>query len=320
MPDEILRLYYYWATERQNIFYSRLSGKEEPFTTDTIFQQYKFTNTFRASDRVSQYLIRNVIYPENSHEYTPEDTVFRILLFKRFNTISTWQWIEGQLGAIKLSTFDFNIYCNVLDELKKKRPLYNSAYNAGRIEGPYSSKFKNHLLGFDKARKDHLFKRILDASSLKRVAQLIQEFPGVGDWLAYQFAIDLNYSPYFDFSENDYVICGPGAKSGIRKCYGDNIPYGAYEDVVRYIADSQEWAFNHYGLDFKNLFGRQLHLIDCQNVFCELTKYLRISHPHLSGKHRNVRFRFSYDPSKSVIEPMYPPKWGLELSRLSLSV
>jgi hypothetical protein len=76
-------------------------------------------------------------------------------------------------------------------------------------------------LALKQAEQSGLFQRILEAKSFRRVANLIQDIPGVGSWLAYQFTIDLNYSPYINFSENDYVVCGPGARSGITKCYGD---------------------------------------------------------------------------------------------------
>jgi hypothetical protein len=102
LSDEILRLYWYWAAERQRIFFARLAGRPEPYTDDPILQEYKFTNAYRASDRVSQYLIRNVIYPQDGIEYTPEDMIFRILLFKRFNLISTWQRVEKHFFPVTL--------------------------------------------------------------------------------------------------------------------------------------------------------------------------------------------------------------------------
>jgi len=56
--------YAYWrfAAERQRIFYRRLQRADGPLTDDSILRCFKFTNTYRASDRVSQFLIRNVIY------------------------------------------------------------------------------------------------------------------------------------------------------------------------------------------------------------------------------------------------------------------
>ncbi|KMY68346.1 hypothetical protein AAU61_01230 [Desulfocarbo indianensis] len=316
LSDEILRLYWYWAAERQNIFFARLAGQPEPYTDDPILQEYKFTNAFRASDRTSQYLIRYVIYPQDNIDYSPEDTVFRVLLFKRFNLISTWQWIAKHFFPVMLEGFELDRYVDAFEQLHEQvGSVYSTAYNAGRVQGPHPSKYGNHLLALKQAERSGLFQRILEANSLRRVANLIQDMPGVGSWLAYQYSIDLNYTPYINFSEDSYVSCGPGARSGITKCYGD-IPPTGFEDAVRHMVDSQDWLPAQYGYDFKNLFGRPLHLIDCQNIFCELAKYTRISHPHLGDKRKTVRFRFVYDPNKPKVDPFYPPKWGLDTSNL----
>ena len=54
--------YWKFAAERQSIFFNKISGCAWQLTKDPILQLHKFTNAYRASDRVSQYLIRNVIY------------------------------------------------------------------------------------------------------------------------------------------------------------------------------------------------------------------------------------------------------------------
>ena len=38
----------------------------------------------------------------------------------------------------------------------------------------------------------------------------------IGDFLAYQYTIDFNYSPYLNFSENSFVKAGIGAIRGIK--------------------------------------------------------------------------------------------------------
>ena len=41
----------------------------------------------------------------------------------------------------------------------------------------------------------------------------------VGDFLAYQFITDINYSTLTDFSEMEFTVPGPGARDGIHKCF-----------------------------------------------------------------------------------------------------
>src|SRR5436309_114238 len=83
--------YWRFAAERQRIFFRRLKGVVPPWTADPILLRHKFTNAYRASDRVSQYLIRHVIY---EGDQSPEEIFFRTLLFKFFNKIETWELLK----------------------------------------------------------------------------------------------------------------------------------------------------------------------------------------------------------------------------------
>ena len=59
---EVFDAYWYFATERQEIFFKKFHNQTPPWTSDEILSTYKFTNAYRATDRVSQYLIKNIIY------------------------------------------------------------------------------------------------------------------------------------------------------------------------------------------------------------------------------------------------------------------
>src|SRR5262245_27577252 len=106
VPTAVYDSYWRFAAERQNVFFRRISGTLPPWTSDPIIAAFKFTNAYRASDRVSQYLIRSVIYSATLCP-SPEDTVFRILLFKLFNKIETWQLLQEKIGHISWKTFSF---------------------------------------------------------------------------------------------------------------------------------------------------------------------------------------------------------------------
>jgi alpha-glutamyl/putrescinyl thymine pyrophosphorylase clade 1 len=68
-----------------------------PWTDDPVLSRHKFTNVYRAADRVSQYLIRDVVY---AGPQDPEEVVFRVLLFKFFNRIETWKLLCDRLGGM----------------------------------------------------------------------------------------------------------------------------------------------------------------------------------------------------------------------------
>ena len=81
---------------------------------------------------------------------------------------------------------------------------------------------------------------------------LLLAYPGLGPFLAFQILIDLNYTALLGFSEMEFVVPGPGARSGLRKCFSDP---GDYDDadLIRYTTDRQAEEFARRGLDFQDL-------------------------------------------------------------------
>jgi hypothetical protein len=135
-------------------------------------------------------------------------------------------------------------------------------------------------------------------------------YAGIGPFLAYQLITDVNYTHVTDFSEMEFVEAGPGAKSGLEKCFGDFGTYG-YDDLIRWTAERQEEEFCRRGICFKDLWGRPLQLVDCQNLYCEIDKYARVAFPGYTSSSGRVRIKQKYVPYYRPVELWFPPKWGL---------
>jgi len=310
--SEIYESYWRFAAERQAMFFRRIRDEPRPWTDNPVLAIYKFTNAYRASDRVSQYLIRHVIYRDDLPK-SPGEIFFRILLFKLFNKIETWDILERALGPITFEDYRFSAYDTVLAEAKRNgQRIYSAAYimpPGGRAFGR-SSKHQNHLLLLEHMMTDRLAERLAQARTMQEGFETLRTYPTIGEFLAYQFITDINYSELTDFSEMDFVVPGPGARDGLRKCFID--PGGLNEpELIRLVADLQEQEFERLGLDFQSLWGRRLQLIDCQNLFCEVDKYSRVTHPHIVGKTGRVRIKQRFEPTSEAIELFYPPKWKL---------
>lgn len=304
--------YWNFAYERQEIFFRRLAKQEMPWTTDEILALYKFTNAYRASDRVSQYLIRNVIY--SNQYFTDEDILFRILMFKLFNKIETWEYMEQKLGAISYKEFDYETYDELLmRRIKSGERIYSAAYimPSGKEYFGNSKKHQNNLKLLEYMMRSKIGVKVAKSKSLKDLYNMLLSYPTLGSFLAYQFAVDINYSELCDFDEMSFIVAGPGAKNGISKCFG-NIKAYQYEDIIKMVAENQEEEFEKRGLRFQTLFGRRLQLIDCQNLFCETDKYARVKHPDIKGRSNRTRIKQKYqNKGKEAIIPFYPPKWGI---------
>lgn len=68
----------------------------------------------------------------------------------------------------------------------------------------------------EKFIKGKLLSKIVKSKSLQDVFEILQECPFIGDFLAYQYAIDFNYSEVINFDENSFVKAGIGAIRGIK--------------------------------------------------------------------------------------------------------
>lgn len=306
---EVYDTYWRFAVERQNIFFRRIAHPLSLWTEDPILGRHKFTNAYRASDRVSQFLIKDVIYKGPT---APNDIFFRTILFKLFNKIETWQLLEHRLEELSWKRFRCDRYVRVLDEaMAKGQRVYSAAYimpMATRFEG--DRKHETHLRLLEHMIRSGAPERIAKARTMRAAFEVLRSFPMMGDFLAYQFVTDLNYSDLTDFSEMEFVVPGPGARDGLRKCFTS---FGGLSeaDLIRLVAERQKLEFERLGMRFQSLWGRDLQLIDCQNLFCEVDKYARVAHPDVVGLTGRTRIKQVFEPNPMPIAYWYPPKWGL---------
>src|ERR1700742_4756742 len=73
-PTVVFDTYWRFATTRQAIYIARLHRDPLPWTGDSVLQLHRFTNVFRAADRVSQFLI-NEVQRATSGALEPADVV-----------------------------------------------------------------------------------------------------------------------------------------------------------------------------------------------------------------------------------------------------
>jgi len=301
-------MYWTFAAKRQDVFNKRLTNPTGPWTNDPIIQNNRFTNVFRASDRVSQFLI-DLQYQEED----PKEVFFKTMLFKIFNKIETYNYLLRELDIVSYRSFSFERYDELLTyRMATKNTIYSAAYimpSAGSVFG-FKFKHSNHLALLSKMMDDELYKKIAESKKLEDVYRKLVAYPSLGNFLAFQYTIDLNYSTLVDFSEMDFVVAGPGAKNGILKCF-DSLGSYSFEDIIRMMVDEQEKESERLQIGLPNLWGRRLQLIDCQNLFCEVDKYLRGTNPEINGNSGRTRIKQKFSTPKGPVNYFFPPKWKI---------
>lgn len=307
-PGPGFDVYWQFAAERQRVYFRKLEGDDgSGLTEDPVIRAHRFTNAYRASDRVSQYLIANVIYDA---ERNWADTFVRVLLFKLFNRIDTWETLSQSIGDIGSVELFSGAVDDALELASRGRPIYNAAYIMPPPRNGSGPKFRRHLDLLRWMVQSGAHHRLAEAHTMESAFGVLASYDSIGPFLAFQFLIDLNYTTHLSFSESDFVVAGPGALRGIRKCFSS---LGEYSpgDLIRWVADQQEHAFVDRHLDWSNLWGRPLQLIDAQNLFCEVDKYTRQANPELPGNVPGSRIKQRYVPSGGRMTAWFPPKWGI---------
>jgi hypothetical protein len=192
------------------------------------------------------------------------------------------------------------------------RRIYSPAYIVPNPPYGEPDKHRNHLRMLAAMLDDGIVDRLVAAGGLRDLFEVLRRVPSLGPFLSFQYAVDINYSTVTAGGESGFVVAGPGAVDGLRKCFAA-LPRGTEADALLWVADTQEEHFARLGLAFEPVFGRPLQPIDCQNLFCETGKYARVSHPQFAGRSGRTRIKQVFDGrGRDSLPPLFcPPKWLL---------
>jgi 5-hmdU DNA kinase, helical domain len=319
-PTIVFESYWKFAAERHRIYLKRLAGSPPPWTNDPILEAHKFTNTFRAADRVSQYCIRQVIYGSGG-SMDPEETVFRVLLFKFFNTITAWETLTNAFGPLTWRRFDAKAYGDTLGRAWKQGAqiwpsrvyVQNQNYRTDLL-----FKHERYLALLEYMMRSGVTKQLQAARTYEQAFNVLRVYPlHKKAFIPMQHLTDINYSPVINFDEDDFIAPGGGAIRGINKCFDlhlkdenptlQDLKDGA--NIIRMCVDGQEGFLEHFGEQSVTLCRRRLHSIDAQNLFCECDKFSRIAHPQFTSARSKAPKKLQ--PLGPLPQPFFPPKWGL---------
>ena len=322
-------VYWYLAYHRHIRFLMRYGlATAEETAKDFVLDSYSFTNPYRANDRVSQYLINDV---QAQGPQDPENVFFRTLLFKFFNKIETWESLLKQTKQVAPTVGNWNAeaYAEMLDNVPTPfgsaymNPMWNEPQDYTRIKGVRTQVSRAvNTIDFVVTRgyAEMLYDIGISNGGVKdslAAIRLLEEITNVGPFLSYQLLTDLGYHTLFTFPEDFYTCAGPQAIEGVAQAFGKSSPTNC-ASIIEQQEEQQEYHFERLGLPPIDTFGRRLQLIDCQNLFCELVKYIRLS----DRVERNLVYyannktkrRRIYRPAPTPPKLGYPDGWGMNHS------
>ena len=286
-----LNKFFYYVLNRHEIQMKKDQGLPYPWTEDEVLQTNSFTCNRRIDDKTTKWLLNNII---NNSKLSQGEQFWQVLLFRLYNKISTAEVL--QLG----SDPDFWKSTDAVLMLEQQEgDVYTCAYKTVSIKYVDKEKYPNNnwkaytLLRVQSLAKTYDY-RVPDAiiKSVNSAFEWICNIRGIGKFIGFQILIDLMYLPWTPYSNNCFVIAGPGACVGIDRVFIDKTGL-TYEECIQYITENFEHLchvyYNHkfrYGTIKQDLNDINAYCItDVQNLFCEFSKYMYL----LEDRHKNKR-------------------------------
>ena len=182
--SEVFDTFFWFVCERHQAFRRRLDGQEWPWTEDATLSSHRFINVFRVYDRLTQYVLTHVI---GSGNWTLEDAFFRVLVFRTFGKIETWEFLEQELGAITAVGFDPAVYDSVLTHLANEgRALYQAAYIMPAPPLGYDKNHSNHLRLIQIMMRLRVYDKLKRMQHLKDAHGYLILYPSMGEFTTMQ--------------------------------------------------------------------------------------------------------------------------------------
>jgi hypothetical protein len=300
---EMMDAFWNFVVERQAIYHKRMVEEEPPpWTNDRILQQYFFTNVYRELDKGTVFLIRNLLkLPDD------KDLLFGIMVYRLFNDIETFRFLMLRCKMTRWGTWDWEKASRYLNAYENHgNRVFTDAFTVTGVKfGGFPDKIRNicWLIGKLQAQVPRLLAAIKSANSLHRVWQIFNDTQGFGRFLAYELAIDVNYSRLLSFSENDWVNAGPGCKRGIQWIWGARNPGIKWEDYITFLQVRQEAFISRADRldEWHQVWpGYAMTLRGVEHSLCEFQKYARARY------HRNPDGTPSRSATRKYAPSMQP--------------
>ena len=266
-------LYFIW--EREAIRIARENGHSAPWTNDPILGKYKFTNIHRVDDRVSQWVLNNLITPYEERE----DLWFTLLIGRLINWPPTLAaLLERGVIPCAPDEFDATEFVDVVEGCKvTQAKVYSGAYMVYPTKmdpgGNKSQAIATHIIGAAIEKAEAIaYEATRPDRTLEQFVTVMSRCFGISTFMAGQVAADLTYSQVQMGKVPDiftYAPIGPGSSRGLNYLL-ERAPTAGWgqENFNRELMKIHQAVVDELDID-------TMTLHDVQNCMCEYSKYCR---------------------------------------------
>ena len=266
-----------WAVEREAIRRRKEAGEPRPWTTDPIMSVYRFCNVRRREDRVSQWLLKNVLTEENIKR--------DLWSFIQFSALCRWiNWPPTIAGIINSGYWpkkriDFKKIGDFVEaQCQSKVKTWTGAYLINMPKGtglPKGRAIAEFVIGSELKRIKKPLLAALETKKLRTVWEVLQTGECYGSFMSGQICADWSYTSLLKDATDLYkwAPVGPGSLRGYNRLLGFPIKQKAPSEEV-WCAQLQVWRrelIEALGPEYEDL-----ELMSVQSCMCETDKMLRV--------------------------------------------
>ena len=266
----------HFVRQREDVRLARERGDKAPWSTDHVINKYKFTNVRRKHDRVSVWIIQNIIDPNLQDSFL----WFKLVIARLVNWPPTLQYLESN-GAMITPPSKFNpeLFSKCIEDLKLNgKKVYSGAYMiypTGDSGGVKSLSIANKIIGDVVAKREAINNSLWkDNPTVSEFVATLSSCYGISTFIAGQVAADLTYAQgHLGIADDLYTYApiGPGSSKGLNYLLGRSEfaswKQEAFNDELIRIRYE---ILNKLGVEFADM---TLH--DVQSCLCEFSKYVK---------------------------------------------
>lgn len=281
-----------WMNERHRIYLDKRDKMLPPWTSDWIFNTYRFCNVFRELDTVTVWVRKNIREPYANHPYlwfmlAIARTINWPPTLQRLMDAGAWPSVDGE--------WDWRKAARVLQlMMNERKKVYTGAYMIRAESDPnnpwYDRTKQEYICGcvlgnLWNARDNihDIFDHTATSSlSLQYMHEVFKKFHGWGPFMSYELVTDLRRTRYLELAPDIYTWAnaGPGAIRGLNRLSGAAIgtplrPELANTQMVSLlrIARGADGVRSPLSLELRS---KNLEMRDIEHSLCETDKYLRV--------------------------------------------
>ena len=281
-----------WVTDRYAVHIKKdIQRLPAPWTDNGIIREFRFTNVRREHDKETKWVIENIC----KADLTPANKWMNLILFRVINKSETCR----HFMPIDFDRVNWNGIYDYIQSVPEGYVMFTNAFETSGVKGAsakalgvvsaHKDKEKGipplvAVIGYCKKLYDEegLIYSIGQSTTAQDIFNALQQVPGIGYFLAYQIFVDSTYCPESLFSENEFVVAGPGARRGLDLVFEDRDGM-TYEESLFWLRDNWvsicgwlnlPWNPNEIFVDLEPE-DRYMNVMSLQNCHCEISKYIR---------------------------------------------